>query len=124
MLCEHCHTREALTRDGAPVTCYLFGEIEGRFCSECLVELQRPYERELRNSIAERAPSLTDADLAAAASRRTVGRPPRLDGRGWPPRLVGRVGEPLLNPSGSVGANQEASAPEPVWVGPVWVDLT
>ena len=65
MLCEHCHTREALSRDGAPVTCYLFGEIEGRFCSECLVELQRPYERELRNSIAERAPSLTDADLAA-----------------------------------------------------------
>jgi hypothetical protein len=65
MLCERCHTREALSQDGAPVTCNLFGEIEGHFCSECVVELQRPYERELRNSIAERAPDLTDADLAA-----------------------------------------------------------
>lgn len=65
MLCDRCRTREALSRDGAPVTCNLFGEIEGHFCSECVLELQRPYERELRDSIAERAPALTDADLAA-----------------------------------------------------------
>jgi hypothetical protein len=65
MVCEHCRTREALTQDGAPVTCYLFGEIEGHFCPECLRELQAPYERELRKSIAEHAPGLTDADLAA-----------------------------------------------------------
>jgi hypothetical protein len=65
MVCEHCRTRAALTQDGVPVTCYLFGEIEGHFCSECLRELQAPYERELRKSIAERAPELTDADLAA-----------------------------------------------------------
>lgn len=65
MLCERCRTREALSRDGVPVTCNLFGEIEGHFCSECVVELQRPYERRLRDTIAERAPALTDADLAA-----------------------------------------------------------
>jgi hypothetical protein len=65
MLCERCQAREALSQNGAPVTCNLFGEIEGYFCSECVVELQRPYDRELRHSIAERAPGLTDADLAA-----------------------------------------------------------
>ena len=65
MLCEHCQTREALTQDGVPVTCNLFGEIEGHFCSECLRELQVPYELGLRKSIAERAPQLTEADLAA-----------------------------------------------------------
>ncbi len=65
MLCERCGTREALTRNGEPVPCHLFGEIRGYFCPECVVELQRPYERELRDSIAERAPALTEADLAA-----------------------------------------------------------
>src|SRR5512143_4150440 len=65
MLCERCGTREALTRDGEPVPCHLFGEIRGYFCPECVVELQRPYDRELRDSIAARAPGLTEADLAA-----------------------------------------------------------
>jgi hypothetical protein len=65
MLCQHCRTRDAITQDGVPVLCNLFGEIEGHFCSECLVELQKPYEKELRKSIAERAPELTEQDLAA-----------------------------------------------------------
>jgi hypothetical protein len=65
MLCQRCLTREALSQDGAPVTCHLFGEIEGHFCSECVLELQRPYEEELRSSIAERVPGLSDDDLRA-----------------------------------------------------------
>ena len=65
MLCERCQAREALSQDGTPVPCNLFGEIEGYFCSECVVELQEPYDRKLRDSIAERAPALSDADLAA-----------------------------------------------------------
>jgi hypothetical protein len=65
MLCQRCQTREALSREDAPVTCHLFGEIEGRFCADCVLELQRPYEEQLRRSIAERAPQLSDADLAA-----------------------------------------------------------
>ncbi len=65
MLCERCGAREAMTRAGEPVPCHLFGEIRGYFCPECVLELQRPYERELLETIAERAPSLSDADLAA-----------------------------------------------------------
>lgn len=65
MLCERCGAREALSRDGEPVPCHLFGEIRGCFCPECVVELQQPYERELRQSIAERAPGITDEQLAA-----------------------------------------------------------
>ena len=65
MHCQHCGVREALERDGSPVVVRLFGEIEGYFCAVCVVELQRPYEQELRRSIAERAPDVTEADLAA-----------------------------------------------------------
>ncbi len=62
---DRCHTRDAITQDGHPVDCHLFGEIEGHFCAECLLELQRPYEAELRHRISDRAPALTDEDLAA-----------------------------------------------------------
>ena len=64
MLCQYCHSREAIERDGAPARCNLFGEIEGYFCAECLLELQRPYEEALREEIAQRAPELSEADLA------------------------------------------------------------
>jgi hypothetical protein len=64
MLCQRCQTREAVSRDGQPVDCHLFGEIDGYFCAECIVELQQPYEESLRKSIAERAPTITDSDLA------------------------------------------------------------
>ncbi|MFN8650655.1 MAG: hypothetical protein U0133_16485 [Gemmatimonadales bacterium] len=62
MLCQRCGIREPVRRDGEPVLCHLFGEIRGYFCPECVIELQQPYERELRNSIAERAP---EADIEA-----------------------------------------------------------
>jgi len=64
MLCQRCHAREAVHRDGEPVTCHLFGEIDGYFCAECVLELQQPYEASLRRSIAERAPAITEHDLA------------------------------------------------------------
>src|SRR5690606_2690232 len=63
MLCQRCTARDAVARDGVTVTCHLFGEIDGAFCAECLVELQRPYEAALRARISDRAPALTDADL-------------------------------------------------------------
>jgi hypothetical protein len=65
MLCEHCHTQEAIERDGKPVHCHLFGDIDGCFCPDCLLDLERPYEEALRRDIAARAPDLTDTDLAA-----------------------------------------------------------
>lgn len=65
MLCQRCRSHAAVERDGLPVRCNLFGEIEGYFCDECLVALQQPYEALLRQDIAARAPQLTDADLAA-----------------------------------------------------------
>ena len=64
MRCQYCHTREAITQDGVAVTCHLFGEIEGAFCADCLVELQRPYEAALLREIRTKAPGLTDEDLA------------------------------------------------------------
>lgn len=64
MLCQRCQAREAVNRDGEPVTCHLFGEIDGFFCAECILEIQQPYQASLRQSIAERAPALTDRDLA------------------------------------------------------------
>jgi len=64
MLCQRCQTRQAMERDGSPLECHLFGEIQGYFCPECIVELQRPYEAQLRREIAERAPELSDVDLA------------------------------------------------------------
>jgi len=57
--------RDAISQDGTPVTCRLFGEIEGCFCTDCVLELQRPYEERLRESIAEKAPDLTPRDLEA-----------------------------------------------------------
>jgi hypothetical protein len=65
MLCDRCHTRDAVAKDGQPVHCDLFEEIHGYFCAECILELQRPYEAELRRSIATLRPDLTEADLAA-----------------------------------------------------------
>lgn len=64
MLCQRCHTGEAVTRDGQTVTCHLFGEISGAFCADCLVALQQPYDAALRERISDRAPALSDADLA------------------------------------------------------------
>jgi hypothetical protein len=64
MLCQRCHARDAVARNGEPVPCHLFGEVDGYFCAECVLELQQPYEAALRRSIAERAPALTDHDLA------------------------------------------------------------
>ena len=64
MRCERCQLREAVARDGHPVPCHLFGEIHGYFCSECLVELQRPFDEALRQEIALRVPELSDGDLA------------------------------------------------------------
>lgn len=64
MLCQRCHTGDAITRDGQTVTCHLFGEITGAFCADCLVELQRPYDAALRERISDRLPALSDADLA------------------------------------------------------------
>ncbi|HTS86952.1 MAG TPA: hypothetical protein VMG41_00545 [Gemmatimonadales bacterium] len=65
MLCERCHLRPAIERDGEPARCLLFGEIDGYFCPECLRELQQPHEEQLRRDIAARAPDLSEADLAA-----------------------------------------------------------
>lgn len=65
MLCERCHLQPAIERDGKPVRCLLFGETDGCFCPDCLLELQRPHEEQLRREIATRAPHLSEADLAA-----------------------------------------------------------
>ena len=65
MLCDTCHQRPALTRNGEPARLVLFGRIEGYFCAHCALEHQVPFNAELRRSIAERAPSVTDEDLAA-----------------------------------------------------------
>lgn len=64
MLCERCSAHPALERDQQSVRCYLFGEIEGYFCAECVRALQLPYEESLRRSVATEAPDLTEADLA------------------------------------------------------------
>lgn len=69
MKCERCGIREAMCEDGVPVACHLFEQIEGFFCPECVLELQRPYEAALRRSIAEKAPGLTDADLDAVPNQ-------------------------------------------------------
>jgi hypothetical protein len=65
MLCETCHTRPALERDGKPVTMNLFGEVEGCFCAECVLAYQQPHEAELRRSIAEHVPQITAEQLEA-----------------------------------------------------------
>lgn len=64
MLCPRCQSRDAIEQDGLPAPCNLFGEIEGYFCGECLLALQRPYEEGLKREITARAPDLTEADLA------------------------------------------------------------
>ena len=65
MLCQSCHTRPALERNGKPVVMNLFGEVEGCFCEECVLAIEQPHDRELRRSIAERAPGISDEALAA-----------------------------------------------------------
>jgi len=65
MHCQYCQSREALEQDGAPLRIRLFGEIEGCFCADCVLELQAPYNDALRAEITSRAPGLTEADLAA-----------------------------------------------------------
>lgn len=65
MRCQRCQVQDALEKNGVPALLSIFEEIEGYFCAPCVVELQRPYNARLRRSIAERAASLTEADLAA-----------------------------------------------------------
>jgi hypothetical protein len=65
MRCEHCRAQEALHRDGSPVLVHLFEHIHGYYCADCIRLLQRPAETELRRSIAERVPELTEEQLAA-----------------------------------------------------------
>ena len=64
MKCQNCRQHNALERDGRPVFLSLFGTVEGYFCEQCTREIQKPYEEELRRSVSERAPQLTEADLA------------------------------------------------------------
>jgi hypothetical protein len=64
MLCDRCQSREAVSRDGQPVACHLFGEIHGYFCGDCLLALQRPYDDALRQEIAHRVPSMSAEELA------------------------------------------------------------
>lgn len=65
MRCQRCDAQDALEKDGAPALLRLFEDIEGYYCADCVLELQRPFNAELRRSIAERAPVLTQADLEA-----------------------------------------------------------
>ncbi len=65
MQCQRCQSRTAIERDGAPLTLRLFGDIEGCFCPECVLEIQTPYNDALRADIAERAPGLSAEALAA-----------------------------------------------------------
>lgn len=64
MQCERCGRHEALERDGVPARLRLFESWDGYLCERCVLELQEPYNRELRDRIAEQAPHLTDEDLA------------------------------------------------------------
>jgi hypothetical protein len=63
MQCQTCRTRPALERDGQPVRLTLFGSIDGYFCEGCVLEVQKPFEAELRHSIETRAPQLSEEDL-------------------------------------------------------------
>ena len=63
MQCQTCHVRPALERDGQPVRLTLFGTIDGYICEDCALEVQRPFNAELRRSIGTRAPQLTEEDL-------------------------------------------------------------
>ena len=65
MLCQACKTRPALEREGTPVVMSLFGESSGCFCGDCVLAFQQPHNAELRRSIAERAPNITDEQLAS-----------------------------------------------------------
>lgn len=65
MLCQHCCSASALEQDGRPVELHLFETTTGYFCAECTVLLQEPHNAALRQSIAERAPQVTDEQLAA-----------------------------------------------------------
>jgi hypothetical protein len=65
MLCQHCHSESALEQDGRPAELHLFEDTTGYFCAECTVILQEPHNVALRRSIAERAPQVTDEQLAA-----------------------------------------------------------
>ena len=85
MKCQQCFQRPALERDGRPAFLSLFGTVEGYFCEECAREIQRPYEEELRRSIAVRAPQLSDEDLASLPDQMlkfTVTLPIRSSGSG------------------------------------------
>jgi hypothetical protein len=65
MRCQHCQSHDALEQDGHPVLLHLFEDISGYYCAECTVLLQQPRNAALRQSIAERAPAVTDEQLAA-----------------------------------------------------------
>jgi hypothetical protein len=64
MLCQCCHQRPALERNGRAVQLALFESIEGFFCEVCVLALQQPFDDELRAAIGERAPQLSKEDLA------------------------------------------------------------
>ena len=64
MLCQTCHVHPALERDGQPVRLTLFGTIDGYLCEACALEVQKPFNAELRHAIELRAPQITAADLS------------------------------------------------------------
>ena len=64
MQCQTCQLRPALERDGHPVRLTLFGTVDGYFCEACALEIQKPFNAELRRSIRLRAPQLTAEDLS------------------------------------------------------------
>jgi hypothetical protein len=65
MLCQHCGSASALEQDGRPVELHMFEKTSGYFCADCAIILQEPHNAALRRSIAERAPQVTDEQLAA-----------------------------------------------------------
>lgn len=64
MQCQTCLVRPALERDGQPVRLTLFGIFDGYLCADCALEIQKPFNAELRHSIEVHAPQLTDEDLS------------------------------------------------------------
>ena len=42
----------------------LFGTIDGYLCEDCALEVQKPFNAELRHAIELRAPQITAADLS------------------------------------------------------------
>ncbi len=64
MRCERCGEHEALEQDGTPVRIRLFESWEGYACERCVLEIQEPYNLELRERVSELAPHLTAEELS------------------------------------------------------------